>query len=260
MPGSKTLAEQIAVDVPLYTPLDAARYLRAPIWFVLSLSSRHPRHPRDLLERFWYEPYRYEQLVDDYGPFFQEERAERISFRSLVSLFVLSAAFRPVLTEMRFPRWHPMDFFHFCDNGHHAARNDFDDPRLFSDPEWVLKRFEHFIQDVPKQDRKHLLKLIALHQTRVESRDGIPVQFFPFSRDLTPDAPRCVVIDPELRFGRPTVKGAPTDVLVERWRAGDPAAELAEDYGLTTDEVEEALRYEATPTQSLFFPFPPFGW
>ena len=69
------------------------------------------------------------------------------------------------------------------------------------------------------------------------------------------------MIDPEIRFGRPAVKGVPTDVLVERWRGGDNLAELADDYGLTTDEVDEALRYEATAYLTPFlFPFLPFGW
>jgi uncharacterized protein (DUF433 family) len=31
--------------------------------------------------------------------------------------------------------------------------------------------------------------------------------------------------------------------IVERWEAGDDIATLAEDYGRTTAEVEEAIRY-----------------
>ena len=40
---------------------------------------------------------------------------------------------------------------------------------------------------------------------------------------------------------------------MRRWRAGDNSADLAADYGLTTDEVDEALRYEATPLSLLSF-------
>ena len=104
-----------------------------------------------------------------------------------------------------------------------------------------------------------LLKLIRLHQERIELKAHTPVRLYPFSRDPAPDAPRMVIIDPEIRFGRPTVRGVPTDVLAERWRAGDHTAELAEDYGLNLDDVDEALRYESISTHPLIS-FPPFGW
>jgi uncharacterized protein (DUF433 family) len=44
-------------------------------------------------------------------------------------------------------------------------------------------------------------------------------------------------------------------MLFERFRAGDSPAELAADYDLTPEEVDEAIRYEATPVAPLF----PFG-
>jgi uncharacterized protein (DUF433 family) len=258
---TEIVAEQNVVEVPLYTYLDAARYLHVPVWVALSVSDRLPHYPIEFFERFWHEPHFRDWFEADYWPNFRGDKDQRISFRSLASLFVSSAVFRPLLSGVPFPRWHPKEAFHLFELSHEAARKIADDLRLLANPDWVLSRYDRIADRVPEADRAHLLKLIALHQSRVESKEGVPVRLFPFSRDPAPDAPRSVAIDPEVRFGRPTVKGAPTDVLAERWRAGDNSADLAEDYGLMTDEVDEALRYEATPYQPpSFFPFFPFMW
>jgi uncharacterized protein (DUF433 family) len=212
----------------------------------------------ELLERFWHQRPSRDWVADDYGLLFPEGKDWRISFRALSVLFVSSAVFRPLRPEFPFPWGHPRDAFRFFELTHEAAQGTENDARVFTDPDWALSQFEQVWRRIPDIDQTQLLKLIALHQARVELNEGIPIRLFPFSRDPTPDAPSKVAIDPEIRFGRPTVKGAPTDVLAERWRAGDNSAELAEDYGLTTEEVDEALRYEALlyKPMSIF----PFDW
>ena len=55
-----------------------------------------------------------------------------------------------------------------------------------------------------------------------------------------------VRIDPERRFGRPQVRGVETWVLRDRFVAGEHIAALCDDYDLSADEVEDALRYELT--------------
>ncbi|MGL4552323.1 MAG: DUF433 domain-containing protein [Gemmataceae bacterium] len=256
MPTVESPGEHDAVEVPLYTYLDAVRFLRVPIWTALSFSPQRRLHPLQFEERFWREPRSRARFADDYGPTLRGDELERISFRSLASLFVISSLLRPLIEDLPYRE---IDYL-IVDVSHEAVRRNVNDPRLFTESEWVLGLFDRIIDRAPALDRGSLLKLIALHQARVEVKEGIPVRFFPFSRAPAPDAPRAVVIDPELRFGRPTVKGAPTDVLAERWRAGDSAADLAEDYGLTVPEAEEALRYEVAPFHPLsFFPLLPTG-
>jgi len=84
---------------------------------------------------------------------------------------------------------------------------------------------------------------------RIErNRSGMPVRLFPFSRSSATgkDQPMTVVIDPRLSFGRPVLSkvAVPTEVIVDRFRAGDSVAEMAGDYGVGEDEIEEALRFE----------------
>ena len=52
--------------------------------------------------------------------------------------------------------------------------------------------------------------------------------------------------DPRVSFGRPVLRGqgVPTAVLADRFKGGDTLQELAGDYGVSTEEIEEAIRCE----------------
>ena len=75
-----------------------------------------------------------------------------------------------------------------------------------------------------------------------------PVRLFPFTRP--PSAadvqPKSVVVDPALSFGRPVLAGAGvrTEVIESRFRAGDSIADMALDYEVPAEQIEEALRFE----------------
>jgi uncharacterized protein (DUF433 family) len=53
-----------------------------------------------------------------------------------------------------------------------------------------------------------------------------------------------VVIDPLLRFGRPTVQGVATERLWELFDAGESVATIADGYELAEDLVKSAVAYE----------------
>ncbi|MDP3938656.1 MAG: DUF433 domain-containing protein [Deltaproteobacteria bacterium] len=76
--------------------------------------------------------------------------------------------------------------------------------------------------------------------------EGLPVKLFPFTRQAIQDAPRNVVIDARVAFGRPVITGTnvPTSVIAERYKAGDSIRDLMEDYGREAAEIEEAIRCE----------------
>jgi uncharacterized protein (DUF433 family) len=53
-----------------------------------------------------------------------------------------------------------------------------------------------------------------------------------------------IIIDPRISFGAPAVKGTPTWVILGRWNAGESDTDIAEDFGIRTEEVREALKFE----------------
>ncbi len=85
----------------------------------------------------------------------------------------------------------------------------------------------------------------ALH--RIErDLDGVPTKFYPFTRTMTDDAPAMIVIDSRLSAGRPVIAdtGLATQIIAERYKAGESIDDLAQDYEREHAEIEEAVRCE----------------
>lgn len=68
--------------------------------------------------------------------------------------------------------------------------------------------------------------------------NGVVVKLRPAGRESP------VVIDPEVRFGSPTVGGIPTETLAELVRAGDSVEIVSMDYELSLNDVVAAIDYE----------------
>lgn len=89
-------------------------------------------------------------------------------------------------------------------------------------------------------------KVFEEHLKRVEwDQWQFPVRLYPFvSTDTL--APRTIAIDPKIAFGRPIVAraGVSTAAIADRIDAKEPAADVAADYELTAEEVEQAVLYE----------------
>jgi uncharacterized protein (DUF433 family) len=73
---------------------------------------------------------------------------------------------------------------------------------------------------------------------------GLAKGLFPWA--ASHEEPRLVEITPVRAFGRPVVSGTgiPTEVLAQRWRAGDSIDHLARDYGLSREQIEAAVLWE----------------
>jgi len=97
-------------------------------------------------------------------------------------------------------------------------------------------------------------QMIEAHLHRIEvDVHGLAMTLFPFVRRKpdpnivsSMDDPRFISIDPRVRFGRPVIAGTgiPTAEIASRFRAGDSSAELADEYGRSQLEIEEAIRCE----------------
>ncbi len=54
-----------------------------------------------------------------------------------------------------------------------------------------------------------------------------------------------IIIDPEIRHGKPVVKGTrvPVDVILGSLAGGMEIREIAEDYGIKREDVQAAIEY-----------------
>lgn len=74
---------------------------------------------------------------------------------------------------------------------------------------------------------------------RVTWEGGVAIRWRPDARQESP-----VVIDPDVRFGAPSVGGISTEILREQDLAGEEESDLAATYGLSLAQVHWALSYE----------------
>ncbi len=90
-------------------------------------------------------------------------------------------------------------------------------------------------------------RVFAAHLKRVEWDEWMfPVRLYPFLSADTPTPDHPIAIDPNISFGRPVVfrVGISTAAIAERIDAGEAVNDIAKDYELSPEEVEQAVLYE----------------
>jgi uncharacterized protein (DUF433 family) len=130
--------------------------------------------------------------------------------------------------------------------------NNFDTERPLIDQQFVTDGVGLFIEEYGKlinaTENGQLAMRTILQEflSRIErDRHGLPIKLYPITY-TGGDGKAPVVIDPNVSFGRPILQGTgiPTSILADRFKAGDSFSDLAEDYGRSKAEIEEAIRCE----------------
>jgi uncharacterized protein (DUF433 family) len=220
-------------DQPAYRASEAARILALPHSTVQAWCFGHDYRRRDGT------PKRFARVVEP-----ADTRRKLLSFVNLCELHVLAAirrrhgvkleavraAVKYVQRELSVER--PLATQQFMTNG----------VGLFVEHAGKLLNVSQQGQQALREDFERAL-------TRIEfGRHGGPVVLFPFTREAVADAdqPRTVLVDPTRSFGRPVLAGVyvRTEVIEQRFSAGDTIAEMAQDYRVPESAIEEALRFE----------------
>jgi uncharacterized protein (DUF433 family) len=132
-------------------------------------------------------------------------------------------------------------------------KNQFTSKHPLAEQKFATDGLDLFIElfgklvNITREGQLVIKELIEAYLQRVE-RDpvGVPIRLYPFTRERNPEEPRIIVIDPYLSFGRPVLAGTgiATTIIAQRYKAGESVEELAEDYGRTRSDIEEAIRCE----------------
>jgi len=110
--------------------------------------------------------------------------------------------------------------------------------------ELFLDRYGELV-NLSKSGQIAMRKLLEAYLSRVEWEKSFPVRLYPFlSAELVDGRP--IAIDPAIAFGRPIIvsRSISTAVIAKRIDAGESVSEVASDYELSTQEIEEAVLYE----------------
>ena len=221
---------QDPLDMPAYTLVEIAHCLRVPratlrAW---TLGRSYPsasgeRRAQPLI-----------QIADRHTP--------ALSFRNVIELHVLSAVRRKHRVEMSAVR-----------RAIRYLRRRLDVPHPLADQQMATDGRDLFVErygklvNISRDGQLEMRSLVDVFLSRIDRNPlGVPIRLFPFTRPRVEEAPRSVVMDPRIQFGRPCIAGTgiPTSIIAERYMMGDSVAELAEDYAQKTLDIEEALRYE----------------
>lgn len=214
-----------SIDEPMYSPMAASRHLRLPVssvrWWTLGNGSHLPVI----------------RIAD--------QHEHLLSFRNLVEAHVLSAVMchdrdrvplavvRSVLAmlEERFGSEHPLA-----------------DARMGEDgKEFFAARFGALV-NASRHGQAAIASILGSYAQRVRRDErGDPAQLLLFTRGR-PEGPEHVMIDPSVRGGAPCLTGTDvtTSAVADRFRDGASVQDLAHAHGCGRDEIEEAIRYEAS--------------
>ena len=130
---------------------------------------------------------------------------------------------------------------------------EFSTPRPLVDRQFETDGRDLFVREaerlinVTREGQTAIREALDLYLARIEwHASGLASRLFPFTGRAHPNAPRSVMIDPRVAFGKPVLAGTsiPTLAIAERFKAGESEAELALDYGRHETEIEEAIRCE----------------
>lgn len=167
-----------------------------------------------------------------------DPKNKRASFTNLVELFMIQA----IRTQYNVPLYEIRRALDFLKN-RLQIEHPLASKKLQTDGKYILiESFGHLL-NASKYGQHEMPEIIQPYLDRIEWENDLAVKLSPFLKREDSDA---VCIDPTIKGGRPCVKGTgiTTVVLADRWSAGETYREIAMDFSLDIQLVEEAIRFE----------------
>jgi uncharacterized protein (DUF433 family) len=206
--------------VPLFTLRESAAYLRTPV------STLHA----------WARPSDGEPLVTVFP---RAGRRASVPFVGFAEAFVLSALRRAGVPMQRIrPAVARLSAEIGLDHALASQRVYTDGAELIFD--YAEQSDDEALLTVVRTGQQHLEAVIRDHLERITYGDDGWAE-----RVRLPAYGKAeVTVDPRQAFGQPLVVhgGARVEDLVDRFQAGDGFAEIAEDFGVPAEEVEDVIR------------------
>lgn len=134
--------------------------------------------------------------------------------------------------------------------------SDFPQPHPLVSEVFLTDRKDLFIErmgqaiNVSRPYDQLSLDFYRMHLERVEIDPKGLFRFFPFVLEPRPSEPRLepktIEINPLVGFGKPVIAGTAvsTAIIASRFSARESVTALAEEYGCSPEQIEEAIRWE----------------
>lgn len=229
-------------DLELYGDTDP----RSQPWYTYPEATRATGIPPSTL-RAWTVGQRYKRKHD--RGFFEpviprpSKQDPRLSFTNLIEAHVLRALRTVHEVQLGYIR-----------EAVEVAQAEYGIERLLISPDLRTSAGQLFLDhytgllELSKAKQLVLKEILDQFLERVEFDDSkLPVEFHPFARIPKNANLELISLSPFVSFGRPLIRrvGVSTQAVMQRLEAGEPFQEVRDDYGLRTEEIEEAVLYEA---------------
>jgi uncharacterized protein (DUF433 family) len=216
----KIVVNDDRVDLPLYGLSEAALYLRVPI------------------KTLEYWAFGRKPISPVIRPASKQPRA--LSFMNLLECHMLASM--RALYDLRLPKIRRAV-------AHLNKTSGFKHP-LIEEPLYtnrvdvLIKQIDKLV-NLSRGGQLVIPEIVEAHLERVEYDKGI-LSFYPFVRERSAAEPKFILINPSLGFGKPVIAGTgiSTAVIASRFNARESVPDLAKEYGLETEQIEEAIRWE----------------
>jgi uncharacterized protein (DUF433 family) len=211
------------LEVPIYGLSEAARYLRLPI---------------KTLEYWVYGTSRLPALIKGAS---RDPRA--LSYMNLLECHMLKAMkkdydlklpkIRKAIIELggKFSFAHPI----------------IEAPLYTNRVDVILKELDKYVNLSARRGggEQLIAPEMLVYMERIE-RDQDGFRFFPFVMGSDKSEPKTILISPSVSFGKPVIVGTgiSTAVIASRFNARESITDLADEYGIKPNQIEEAIRWE----------------
>jgi len=209
--------------MPAYTVAEAARYLSMPSPTLRSWFAGIKGHFRAVI--------RWKDLV-----------YHRLSFSNLVEAHVL----RALRTKHGISMTNVRSAIRFVEEKENISRLLLHPGLRAGLGRLFLKKYAELIELAPSSQHVIEKALEQYLEAVVQDPVGVPVRLYPWIPDPRVGPKKSIVIDPAVSFGRPvtSVRGITTVVLADQFDAGASIEDIADDYGLSPEAIEDALAFE----------------
>jgi len=170
-----------------------------------------------------------------------KEDPPTLSFSNLIEAHVL----RSLRTEHSVPLLHVRQALAFAQGELKIDQLLLREELCSADGELFLDKYGE-LTNLSASGRLAMRMVFEAHLKRVEwGKLRFAVRLYPFLVSESADA-KPIIIDPQISFGRPVVTKAfvSTRSIVDRIDAGEKVEDVARDYDLMREEIEEAVVYE----------------
>lgn len=211
-------------DIPLYGVAEAARYIGVS----------------DVTLYNWLSPVR-SKLDGNPAPLIKTPRGStRLSFWNLVEAYVtktLRTTHRVPLAELR-------EAVHYAEKRLQVKRLLVNELMMTGGHQVFITEIDRLI-NLGRGGQLAMREMLRSSLQQVRYEDNLAIKFFPVVRREQEED--LISISPTIAFGKPVVvsKAISTRAIAERYESGEETDFIAEDYGITSREVEEAIIYEA---------------